>query len=386
MSCSLRCRWLLGFLLSVALFLPGQAVLGQDKKKPASEEPAAEEPADPYALPEDGTPAELAEFIQKALSSPPQNVGDRKKAMKAMLEAADKILDAKADDNQLRMAVRVKIMFTMEAKELEALAEKLQKAEKPKLARQVRGAVLGRQLGQSMQGSREDVVKNVKKLVGEIKTFLAEEPLDHETAGLAMNAARAAERTGDTQLAADTYTSFAKIFTASSNPKIAGMGKTMEGIVRRLTLVGKKIKVEGKLLDGEQLDWAKYRNKVVLVDFWATWCGPCRAELPNLLKAYEQYHDLGFDIVGISLDRSREDLERFIEKKKIPWTIVFDGDDRNATADYYGVMGIPTMILVGADGKVVSLRARGDALFEELKKLLGPGKEPEAEKEPDAQK
>ena len=166
MSCSLRRRWLLGFLLSIALFSPGRAVLGQDKKEPAAEEPAAEEPADPYALPEDGTPADLAEFIKKVLSNPPQDVDARAKAMKAMLEAADKILDAKADDNQLRMAVRVKIMFTQEVKQLEALAEKLQKAGKPKLARQVRGAALGRQLGQSMRGSREDVIKNVKKLVG----------------------------------------------------------------------------------------------------------------------------------------------------------------------------------------------------------------------------
>jgi len=337
--------------------------------------PAAESPADPYAVPEKATPAELAAFIEKILSEPPRDSQARDKAMQAMVQAADKIFGApKAEDSALETAVQIKLLFTHEPKELAALADKLQAAGKAALARQLRQAMLSARLRAALQANPDEMAAEVKKVIGEVKGFLSQGPLDQEGVGLAMSAGRVAEMTGDEQLAADTYTDLSKMFGASDDPRIANLGKTLEGVIRRLKLVGNTMQVEGALLGGDKLDWAKYRGKVVLVDFWATWCGPCVGEVPNLLKAYGQYHDLGFDIVGISLDRSREALEKFIDERKIPWSIVFDDNGRNVTAEYYGVMGIPTMILVGADGKVVSTQARGEALFELLEKLLGPPK------------
>jgi len=224
-----------------------------------------------------------------------------------------------------------------------------------------------------MRGPREEVPEKIAEAIAEVKEFLSKGPLQVGDVDLAMNVAQMAEMTGNTELAADAYTSFAKAFSESDNPEIIEKAKRLEGIVRRLTVIGKEMKVEGTLLDGEAFDWAAFsKDKVVLVDFWATWCGPCIGEIPNMLENYKAYHDLGFEIVGISLDRGREPLEKFIEDREIPWTILYSDNGPSPTVEYYGVTGIPTMMLVGKDGKVVSIRARGPQLTAELEKLLGP--------------
>jgi len=126
--------------------------------------------------------------------------------------------------------------------------------------------------------------------------------------------------------------------------------------------------------------WDALKGTVVVLEFWATWCGPCVQEIPNMKKNYELYHDKGFEIVGLSCDHKLEDLEKFVKERKIPWAIVFGDGKPSPTVSYYGIMGIPTMILVGKDGKVLSLNARGEELNKELEKLLGPVEEKKDEK------
>ena len=151
----------------------------------------------------------------------------------------------------------------------------------------------------------------------------------------------------------------------------------LQGLLRRLSLPGHPIELSGDFVDGTKIDWNSYRGKVVLVDFWATWCGPCRGELPNVLDCYKKYHDKGFDVVGVSLDNKREALEKFLQEQEIPWPSLYS-DDPDATgwnapmAVYYGINSIPTTILVDQKGNVVSMEARGEKLGELLEKLLGP--------------
>ena len=127
-------------------------------------------------------------------------------------------------------------------------------------------------------------------------------------------------------------------------------------------------------------------GKPKFVNFWATWCGPCVAEIPNVKAQYEKYHERGFEVLGISLDNDRQAVERFIDAEDIPWPSLFNDDPKRAgwehpMAVHYGIMAIPAAILVNQEGKVVTLEARGDALGEELAKLLGPAEEkPAADK------
>ena len=113
---------------------------------------------------------------------------------------------------------------------------------------------------------------------------------------------------------------------------------------------------------------------MVLIDFWATWCGPCIAELPNVIKAYENYNDEGFEIIGISLDNAKDEdkLKAFVKDKKMTWAHAFDGQGwGNALAKKFGITSIPATFLIGKDGKVVASNLRGPALEKAVKKELG---------------
>ena len=134
--------------------------------------------------------------------------------------------------------------------------------------------------------------------------------------------------------------------------------------------VGDTMDIKFTSVQGEEIDLSKMTGKVVLVDFWATWCGPCVAELPHVKEAYEQFHDKGFEVVAISLDREKDALTSFIKEKEMPWPQHFDG--QGEFANKFSISGIPATFLIGADGKIVATNLRGDALGKAVAEHLGP--------------
>ncbi len=129
---------------------------------------------------------------------------------------------------------------------------------------------------------------------------------------------------------------------------------------------------EGLTPEGDTLRLSDFRGKVVLIDFWASWCGPCRRENPNVVRAYEKYKDKGFEIIGVSLDRDRKRWLAAIEADGLGWHHVSDLRGwQNAIAGLYGVRSIPHAVLLDREGRIVAVRLRGAQLEQQLERLLG---------------
>jgi len=359
---------------------------------PALTEPAQAEQAktDPFQVP-DGTPEQLLEYIQSLRTVRPEALDPdsldrfRKKLLGAVLEAAEKILAQQAPEKialeavQLKIAALAGLAATGDQKAAAALKTfpaDLEKAGKPKLATRATTLLLLRQLEEAMAAPAE----KLPALVDQVAKHLGKGTIGRAEVQLAMLTSRLCEATGQQQLALRAYTEFGKLFSANSDEQIARIGNLMSGTARRLGLPGKTIELEGTTTAGDPFDWSKYKGKVVLVMFWATWCGPCRQELPVVLENYQTYHDRGFDVVGISVDEDREALDNFLAEQKLPWTVVFDNAaGQDSMANRYGVFAIPQSILVGRDGKVISVEVRGAELRKQLEELIGPA-EPNASK------
>ncbi len=140
---------------------------------------------------------------------------------------------------------------------------------------------------------------------------------------------------------------------------------------RRLAPGNEPIDFEVRSITGDVVGPSKFRGKVLLLDFWATWCGPCRAEMPNVKRVYAKYHDKGFEILGISLDRSRRDLDRYLADNGITWPQYFDGKYwQNEIAQRYGIQSIPSTFLIDRKGKIRYRSLRGPALERAVRELI----------------
>jgi thiol-disulfide isomerase/thioredoxin len=125
-------------------------------------------------------------------------------------------------------------------------------------------------------------------------------------------------------------------------------------------------------LEGESIKLSELRGNVVLIDFWASWCGPCRRENPNVVRVYNKYNDKGFEILGVSLDRTKDKWAAAIEKDGLTWLHVSDLKGwQNEAAQLYGVRSIPHTVLLDREGKIIARNLRGPALERKLAEIFG---------------
>lgn len=159
----------------------------------------------------------------------------------------------------------------------------------------------------------------------------------------------------------------------SNRVKQSNLGKDLKATIADYSAIGiGRIAPDFTLNtpDGNPVSLSSLRGKCVLIDFWASWCGPCLREAPNIKKVYEKYHDKGFEVLSVSVDDNKDKWIQAIEKHQLNWLHVSALKGwKCPVAQLYKVSGVPAMFLIDQKGKIVSTKARGEALEKEVSKL-----------------
>ncbi|WP_378172974.1 redoxin domain-containing protein [Aquimarina sp. SS2-1] len=216
--------------------------------------------------------------------------------------------------------------------------------------------------------SIDSVVKAQNKLLSEMeqisKGFIREFPDSY----VSVNSLNIYNTTWDKKVVAELYDNLSDKMKSSKNGLEIKQFLSLPGTPK----IGEKY-IDFKLPNatGELIKLSEIKGKYILVEFWASWCGPCIEANPKLVKTYNKYKDQGFEIIGVSLDNNKEYWLKAIEKDQLPWVNVSDlKGGKTEVAQIYGINGIPDNFLIDEEGKIIAKTLRGNQLENKLKELF----------------
>ena len=248
--------------------------------------------------------------------------------------------------NSLAMVQDKEPDMTGQAEELRSIADD---QEAPENVRADAGLVLLQLASLDFERDRSEAA--ARSLSGAIQKFIDTHPDDARLPVLRMTEAQALE-VYDLERARAIYEEVA----ANEDPEMSGAAKAA---LELMDMRGKPMELSFTAVDGKTVDLADLRGKVVLIDFWATWCPPCVEEAPALVETYEKFKDRGFEIVGISLDSDKGALEKFTSENKMTWPQFFDGKGwDNELAQRFKIQSVPTLWLLDREGKLIDASPR----------------------------
>jgi thiol-disulfide isomerase/thioredoxin len=294
----------------------------------------------------------------------------------AVIEAAERILAAETKDSYQRIAAQAK--FEMLHRDA-CLGDEQADQKLVEFARQMRGdkdAKLAADadfflLEHKVAGADDVPAEQIPDLLAEVKAYLADRDLTSRHLRIASSTVHAINRLEDPQQRELYFQEFGALFAKSDSKDLARYGKRLakKPATAAPDLVGKPLELAGVTALGAEFQWDRYRDKVVLVDFWASWCGPCRQAMPQVKALHERLKQRGFEVVGVNLDKDPEALAKYLKDNPIPWENLV-GEEAADLATKYGVRGIPTMILVDRKGTVTGLSNNLANLAPDIEKLL----------------
>ncbi|HVX11528.1 MAG TPA: thioredoxin-like domain-containing protein [Pirellulales bacterium] len=215
------------------------------------------------------------------------------------------------------------------------------------------------------QAEGADWTKVQKKWLHSLKDYVAAYPRSSDAAEAMLQLATAEEFAGEEEEAKKWYGQIVENFPKS------GPAAKAAGAVVRLDCVGKKLTLKGMGVGGKPIDLAQFRKKTVLIQYWATWCEPCKADMQEIKDAVAKYGKEGFTVISISLDSKKEDVTSYLKSHSLPWSHIFEpGGLDSRLANELGVQTLPTMLLVDPDGKVVNRAITAAEIDREVKSLI----------------
>ncbi len=325
----------------------------------------------------------LIAFSNAEFQTRDERIAAYEKVVRFSLELADKVILKNPTDEEKQIALGLKfrgLSFLAQKdpekkKELLEFAKTLSTMDNiGQLSEVAKSLPMDMEMGELVKS--KDFVNDAKAFRGKLIDFVQKNPSDI-AASLMIDFLEYVEMFAPEKESYSMIQESANLFKPLLENKEPRLTFALESILEKAefygSLFGKEFKLEGLNLKGEKFDIQSLKGKVVLVDFWATWCGPCLAELPKMKEVYEKYKEKGFEIVGYSVDEDVDTLKEFVDNEKTPWITLSKEMSAEAEmedfSETYHITGIPTLFLIDRDGKLISARAYGenrDRLLNEL--------------------